>query len=44
MRLGSGFGIRLRFHPLVLDPFAAGNHYRASLGLTYALPAREKGN
>jgi hypothetical protein len=37
-RLGAGFGLRLRVHAFSTDPFAADESFRASAGLTYALP------
>lgn len=38
VRLGAGFGLRLRVHAFSIDPFAADEAFRASAGLTYALP------
>lgn len=38
LRLGAGFGMRLRLHPLEGDPFSADENFKASAGLTYALP------
>lgn len=39
VRLGAGFGLRLRMHLIEEDPFTADDDIRASFGLTYALPA-----